>query len=126
MMGHQLSWLNVTISNNLLSCYVIITVLTIIHDAQNKMKTSPKERGLLLAIVLLIITLITTALYIQWTPLQKNRVEGLQGRYFLPLLFPFLISILPKKTISIFYGVNSELFLILSAIIIDIVVFIKL
>ena len=36
--------------------------------------------------------LIYTSLYVQWTPLKYNIVNGIQGRYFIPLLAYFAIS----------------------------------
>jgi len=34
-----------------------------------------------------------TALYIQWTPVYENVIEGIQGRYFIPLLFPLYVGL---------------------------------
>ena len=45
-------------------------------------------------VFLTISLLICTSLYIQWTPVNKNVIEGIQGRYFLPILplIPLIIS----------------------------------
>lgn len=37
--------------------------------------------------------LIYTSLYVQWTPLQKPFINGVQARYFLPILFLVAIII---------------------------------
>ncbi len=33
-----------------------------------------------------------TSLYMQWTPIYNTTMVGLQGRYFLPLLFPLYMA----------------------------------
>lgn len=47
-----------------------------------------------------IMLLIFTSLYIQWTPVNHETIEGVQGRYFLPilLLIPVVLSKNVKKT----------------------------
>ena len=50
---------------------------------------------LIIFIILIVIILMSTSLYIQWTPLKNNTIYGIQGRYFLPLLM--LVPILFDK-----------------------------
>ena len=40
------------------------------------------------------IELIFVALYLTWTPVGMDRIDGIQGRYFIPLL-PILLFVLP-------------------------------
>ena len=37
------------------------------------------------------IILMFTSLYVQWTPLGASFIDGVQGRYFIPLLIPIAI-----------------------------------
>lgn len=64
-----------------------------------------KKFKIALAILLVMIwCLIWTALYLQWTPVGHNSIEGVQSRYFLPLLFPLLILFVPygkKKKVDV-------------------------
>lgn len=49
------------------------------------------ERAALLAAVGVVAALVTAAQYMIWTPVGADRIDGLQGRYFLPVLaLPFL------------------------------------
>ena len=41
------------------------------------------------------VLLLYVALYLSWTPVGRTRIEGIQGRYFTPLL-PFMIFLLPR------------------------------
>ncbi len=50
------------------------------------------NRGMILFVILLSILLAYLALYLTWTPVSADTVEGVQGRYFVPLFFllPFI------------------------------------
>lgn len=48
--------------------------------------------------VLASIELIFVALYLSWTPVGMDRVDGIQGRYFIPLL-PMLVFVMPGSSV---------------------------
>ena len=49
--------------------------------------------------VLLIITILTfTSVYLSWTPVSDSEIIGLQGRYFIPLLFPLYLQVTGDRT----------------------------
>lgn len=54
--------------------------------------------------ILFTIVLIETALYVTWTPIGKDRINGVQGRYFIPALPLIMISIK-----EIFSGVHLQM-----------------
>ena len=62
----------------------------------------------MLLILVLNIILIATILYISWTPVAKNRVFGLQGRYFIPLA-PILFLLLYIYTNKILIQINNPI-----------------
>ena len=67
----------------------------------------------ILIMILSIIMLIFTSLYLQWTPLKSNIIEGIQGRYFIPLIIPIsYIFIKKEKEKSI--NANLIMFIIFS------------
>ncbi|SEG09742.1 DUF2142 domain-containing protein [Lachnospira multipara] len=49
------------------------------------------------------IILVATALYVSFTPVGYNTVNGCQPRYLLPLLFPFYLLLVPNGKIDINY-----------------------
>ena len=75
-----------------------------------------------MGVVLIIIALTFTSLYVQWTPLRKASIDGIQGRYFIPLLFPIAL-ILPKIKTQI---QQSELIRVYVPIILEINMFVLL
>lgn len=56
-------------------------------------KLNIKQKIIILITFLAIIALIFTALYVQWTPLYNPIIEGIQGRYFIPILMLLLILV---------------------------------
>ncbi len=60
--------------------------------ADNAMRTPAVSRLWMLFLVLLTIFVTYLALYLTWTPVRADTILGVQGRYFVPLLFllPFL------------------------------------
>ena len=88
-----------TYNINLFSIYIIVEViisfLATLFNNNVKLKISNLEKYLIIFIILIVIILMSTSLYIQWTPLKNNTIYGIQGRYFLPLLM--LVPILFDK-----------------------------
>lgn len=70
-------------------------ILFIIELFSSSLKSyfSKKDLIIILITILLVIGLIFTSLYVQWTPLAKETVDGLQGRYFIPILLLMILII---------------------------------
>jgi len=58
------------------------------------------ERVICGIVICVIIILISTSLYIQWTPAGQNTISGLQGRYFIPLLMPLYFMVTGTKHVE--------------------------
>ena len=63
----------------------IILCIYILGNTEEEFDIDNKSKLLMIFSFLLVVLLICTALYIQWTALQSTRVEGIQGRYFIPI-----------------------------------------
>lgn len=94
--GRRLSLLNVDVGR----VYPTLTFLTLVYlTIKNRIKEKPISKCikyLSLFIIIVVTGLIFTSLYVQWTPLKNNVIQGAQGRYFIPILL--LIPILFMKT----------------------------
>ena len=51
------------------------------------------QRTVWTVIVVIIVVLTSTSLYIQFTPAYNDVINGIQGRYFLPLLLPVYLML---------------------------------
>ena len=78
--------------------YIILLLLFFVFLTDNKNNViNKKQRWSGIGITLFVILLIWSALYLSFTPVGLNTINGVQGRYFLPLLFPILLFIQPRR-----------------------------
>lgn len=78
------------ISSNCYYLYLLLLIFVSITE-QNKYKMSSILKIMLLFTLLSVIFLIWTALYLSFTPVGLMNINGVQGRYFIPLLYPLLL-----------------------------------
>ena len=67
-------------------CILIFAMLFFVNNNQEKIEINWKTKIVLLFIFICIVLLIYTNLYIQWTTLMRPLIQGVQARYFLPIL----------------------------------------
>lgn len=65
---------------------IILTLIACINESDFKNKFNLKESIIVVLIILAVIALMFTSLYVQWTSYAQNKIEGVQGRYFLPII----------------------------------------
>ena len=65
---------------------IILTLIACINESDFKNKFNLKDSIIVVLIVLAVIALMFTSLYVQWTSYAQNKIEGVQGRYFLPII----------------------------------------
>lgn len=70
-----------------------------------KKKFSLYQTMILILVALAVIALIFTSLYVQWTKIYARTIQGVQGRYFIPILFVIAL-ILSKIKIRREYSEN--------------------
>lgn len=135
MLGISLGWLDVPINKWIIRlCGLMVLIVPFMevghrNSFDNALKETGlalRERALMLGIVLIIIVLMATALYLQWTPYKQGLVAGLQGRYYLPLLLPVIIAIMPELKGWRGWGKLSPALPVLALFILDLWVFFKL
>ena len=96
MLGSQMGWLNVSINAVILFIYILLIIIIPLYDEDNR-KEDIVLRYFMIAVVAIIALLTFTSIYVQWTAVGATVVSGIQGRYFISLLVPFLLFIRPKN-----------------------------
>lgn len=81
---------------------IIALVFTVFKENQqekdeSKIVLTKKDKIIISIAIILCVLLIFAGLYVQWTIARLNRVEGIQGRYFLPILAGVLILLESNK-----------------------------
>ena len=75
---------------------MIVLILTDTAGLSNR-HMNIKEKGVLTFLLLAIAGMIWSALYLDFTEVGRTTIAGVQGRYYLPLLFPLFSMFLPMK-----------------------------
>lgn len=96
MVGIALGWLCIYPNRIWITIY-IITMLASCFIEKNKVAFNWKQKiwGCLISVV--IILLIVTGMYLTWTKVGNIIVDGVQGRYFIPVAFVLLLCLCKKE-----------------------------
>ncbi len=94
MLGASLGWLNIAVNSGIIAMVAVNLAYICIHEEGIwKDEESKWPRICTAGSIVCAILVMYTSLYVQWTELGKNIIDGLQGRYFIPVLFPLLLSL---------------------------------
>lgn len=80
-----LGWLDTDLPSILIISYSHILVVVALIDNRPNVIIRFRDKWKIFAILLASISLIYLLTYLAWTPVGKEAVEGLQGRYFIPI-----------------------------------------
>ena len=89
MLGSSLGLFYLSPSPIYIKSNILLLLLLILFNNDVKIKKEVKILSLL--IFCIVVMLIFTSLYLDWTVVGNSLVEGIQGRYFIPILFLFVL-----------------------------------
>ena len=122
LIGKYLAWLDIPINDFVYYSILLLILIFIVFDSDRRIKLDLNIISFI--IVCIVYTLILTGLYVTWTPIEYDFIEGVQGRYFLPIIF--LVFILFNfdyfKHINFKVGLDNKIiFIILSMLNINVI-----
>ena len=88
MLGSKLGSLNITVNGILILFIVMLFYKIYYREKAKRERADYLAEAVMVVVSLSIVLLIATSLYMQWTDIAASTysIEGLQGRYFLPIL----------------------------------------
>jgi uncharacterized membrane protein len=94
----QLGWLDVKLPLVFLALYLVFLVAFGLLDGEG-VRIEPWQRGLLALMVTGTLLLLSAAQYAIWTPYRASYLEGLQGRYYMPVVpvAVWLLHLRPRR-----------------------------
>ena len=100
MIGWKLGWLDLNIPDYLVSVFLILMAVSTFRRTYESLQLNSGMRFTLFCFSSISIILIIMGNTLTWTPAASPVAEGVQGRYFLPLLVP-VIWLLKNRLISV-------------------------
>ena len=91
MVGQVFHWADIEISWVVSGVFVLLLIVSVFTSAQEEAHMTMKVRLISLVICLGVIGGILVTFTLSWTPLSLDYIDGIQGRYFLPILPLFLL-----------------------------------
>ncbi len=76
--------------------FILIIFLAFVTE-KNPVSIKKSNKIIMLCIYFFIICLIWVGMYLCWTPVGANQIDGVQPRYYIPLLLPILYSFSTKN-----------------------------
>lgn len=118
--GNEILWVNmVKFATIIPYCFIVLILMAALFDKEINKNLNLKSNLFYGIIFVCIVGLIFTSLYVQWTPIGSDTIEGVQGRYFLPIL-PLILFLISNLKIEYKGKCNLDKILYLSSIILNI------
>ena len=111
LIGSRLGWLEITISQFIITGFLIILVLEFFREKEHYV-IKTKERVCYGVIASLISLAVLAAMWLAWTPISYATVQGVQGRYFLPMVPLLYLMMANNKRIRIKSSINMNVILL--------------
>lgn len=96
MVGSSLGWLNITVYYPAIIMYIIVIIASCFIE-ENKVAFNTKQKLFCMLLSVGTILLVITGLYLHWTGVGAGVVEGVQGRYFIPVAFLIVLCLCKKE-----------------------------
>ena len=90
LIGQKLGWLNIGVPllPLMLSFTMFLLAVNIRDQESDTFQPDWKTKGFIAVLCACCVMLTMLVMALNWTPISKNYIVGVQGRYFLPLLVP--------------------------------------
>ena len=94
--GAKLGWLDIDVNMGTIVIFILLLVISAIAE-ESKYEIGTKSKILILTLILAIASLLKLVMYVTWTPIGMERIAGVQGRYFTPILFLVVMCLVKKN-----------------------------
>ncbi len=96
MLGTSLGWLNIPIPWIFCIASFVFLLLSSIRREGENVEISLGQKSWIWLVAFLVIGFTYAGMLLHWTPCTVKWIRGVQGRYFLPVLLPLLLTIRSK------------------------------
>jgi uncharacterized membrane protein len=106
-----LGWLNKALPTWLINFYLLILIIAALLFSNKDVKIGLTNKIIIASIFIAGVILIETGIYLIWTPVGQNYIEGVQGRYFIPyapLFFLLLYNTSLEKYLNTIFAPHKK------------------
>ena len=96
--GSILAHFNIGLAEPYILFLAFFIFYTYMQESQKDFVLTAKQKVFIGIISLACFGLIFTSIYVQWTAVGSSLIEGIQGRYFIPLALPILFLLNPSSS----------------------------
>ena len=96
--GSNLAHFNIGLAEPYILFLAFFIFYTYMQENQKEFLLTAKQKLFITIIVIICSALIFTSIYVQWTAVGLSLIEGIQGRYFIPLALPALFLLKPASS----------------------------
>ena len=99
MVGDRLGWYDIPVRTVVIIGFIIVLILAALSEKEKVGKNSikVKDKVLMIVVFVLVSMAILLAMWLYFTPSNSSIIEGVSGRYFLPILPLLLLCLIIKK-----------------------------
>lgn len=112
MIGSHLGWLTIEVATVYLIGFIAVLFLGVLQQEGEPFGVSMRDRIGMWVIGASAIGASMMAMLLYWTPKESATIQGVQGRYFIPVLFVLVLT-LRNKAVTVRRNLNRELVLTL-------------
>lgn len=105
MLGQHLGWIQVELANVLVIAFAIILMFSAFRARGEKQYITTGNKWWIFVITGASIVLVLMGMLVSWTPITYVSVEGIQGRYFFPIL---LLGLMTLRNSKIIFDKNAD------------------
>lgn len=112
MLGMQLGWLNIDVSRFVIYGMLLLMIIAVLQTenikGQKDIVVTTGQKALYFFGSAVSVGIVMASMFMSWTPKDAIGIEGVQGRYFLPLL-PVLLLLFRTKNIVVKKDISRKL-----------------
>ena len=97
MLGQHLGWIQVELSNLIVMAFIVILLLSGFRARGENQYVTTGNKWMIFFLCGASTMLVLLGMLMSWTPITYVSVEGVQGRYFFPVLLPLLMLLRNSK-----------------------------
>ncbi|MDR3706180.1 MAG: DUF2142 domain-containing protein [Paludibacteraceae bacterium] len=94
----NLGWLDTHIPDFLLNIYIWLVILYALFE-KKKVTVMLYQKAIILLVTVFSFLLVITMIYMSWNKVGADSIDGLQGRYFIPIIPLFLVLFYNKSSL---------------------------